>query len=69
MTESKPKAKPKFKPGNKPKPGITPSWVGRVPPLKPGNYADGLPIHEVGLNATKTGIVYRLHGNPPSAHE
>ena len=23
------------------------SWVGRVPPLAPGNYADGLPIHEV----------------------
>ena len=26
---------------------ITPSWVGRVPPLKPGQYADGLPIHQV----------------------
>jgi hypothetical protein len=23
----------------------------------------------IALNATKTGIVYRLHGNPPSAHE
>jgi hypothetical protein len=23
------------------------SWVGRVPPLKPGCYADGLPIHEL----------------------
>ncbi len=23
------------------------SWVGRVPALQPGNYADGLPIHEV----------------------
>ncbi len=25
----------------------TPSWVGRVPQLKPGLYADGLPIHQV----------------------
>src|ERR1700757_3832711 len=24
---------------------VTPSWVGRVPQLKPGRYADGLPIH------------------------
>ena len=24
---------------------VTPSWVGRVPPLKPGAYADGMPIH------------------------
>lgn len=27
-----------------PKEAITPSWVGRVPQLKPGNYADGMPI-------------------------
>jgi hypothetical protein len=26
---------------------LTPSWVGRVPQLKPGNYADGTPIHQV----------------------
>jgi hypothetical protein len=26
---------------------VTPSWVGRVPQLKPGQYADGLPIHKV----------------------
>lgn len=26
---------------------VTPSWVGRVPQLKPGNYVDGMPIHEV----------------------
>jgi hypothetical protein len=32
--------------GNHGKP-VTPSWVGRVPQLKPGNYADGLPIHQV----------------------
>ena len=24
---------------------VTPSWVGRVPKLKPGQYADGMPIH------------------------
>src|SRR5215469_13028381 len=24
---------------------VTPSWVGRVPLLKPGQYADGMPIH------------------------
>jgi hypothetical protein len=23
----------------------------------------------IALNATKTGVVYRLHGNPPSSHE
>jgi hypothetical protein len=26
---------------------LTPSWVGRVPQLKPGIYADGLPFHQV----------------------
>ena len=26
---------------------ITSSWVGRVPQLKPGTYADGMPIHRV----------------------
>ncbi len=26
---------------------VTPSWVGRVPQMKPGTYADGLPFHEV----------------------
>jgi hypothetical protein len=26
---------------------VTPSWVGRVPQLKPGVYADGMPIHHV----------------------
>ena len=25
----------------------TASWVGRVPHLKPGKYADGLPLHEI----------------------
>ena len=24
---------------------VTPSWVGRVPHLKPGQYADGMPLH------------------------
>jgi len=35
---------------NKPLPkkeAVTPSWVGRVPQLKPGTYADGMPIHQV----------------------
>jgi hypothetical protein len=26
---------------------VTPSWVGRVPRLKPGKHADGLPLHQV----------------------
>jgi hypothetical protein len=26
---------------------LTPSWVGRVPYLKPGAYADGMPLHQV----------------------
>ncbi|HUI84657.1 MAG TPA: hypothetical protein VL240_10560 [Candidatus Binatia bacterium] len=26
---------------------VTPSWVGRVPQLKLGTYADGMPIHQV----------------------
>jgi len=34
------KEEPKRKP-------LTRSWVGRVPELKPGRYADGMPIHQV----------------------
>ena len=30
---------------SKPKPAT--SWAGRIPQLKPGHYADGLPIHQV----------------------
>jgi hypothetical protein len=26
---------------------VTPSWVGRVPQLKPDHYADGMPLHQV----------------------
>jgi hypothetical protein len=26
---------------------LTPSWVGRVPQIKPGKYADGMPFHQV----------------------
>ena len=26
---------------------LTPSWIGRVPHLKPGAYADGMPLHQV----------------------
>jgi hypothetical protein len=31
----------------KTKAAVTPSWVGRIPHLKPGRYADGLPLHQV----------------------
>jgi hypothetical protein len=52
------KRKPPSKPLSKPerqlmaklessKPAVTPSWVGRIPPIKPGRYADGLPFHEI----------------------
>jgi hypothetical protein len=44
---------------------VTPSWVGRVPQLKQGRYADGY----INLGATKTATVYRLLGNPPKALE
>lgn len=27
--------------------GFKPTWAGRVPLIKPGNYADGLPFHEM----------------------
>ena len=37
-------AAPKKAPQSKNEP-VTPSWVGRVPHLKPGQYADGMPIH------------------------
>lgn len=26
---------------------LTPSWVGRVPYVRPGAYADGMPVHQV----------------------
>ena len=29
------------------KESTAPSWVGRVPQLKPGTYADGMPLHQV----------------------
>src|SRR6516164_5514415 len=35
----------KFLPKNRQ--ALTPSWVGRVPQLKPGRYADGMPIRQV----------------------
>ena len=33
--------------GPQQKKALTPSWVGRVPHLKPGAYADGMPLHQV----------------------
>ncbi|MGC1996019.1 MAG: hypothetical protein WA704_19050, partial [Pseudolabrys sp.] len=32
---------------------IKTSWAGRVPYLKPGRYADGMPLHEVEYLACK----------------
>lgn len=32
---------------------VTPSWVGRVPEIKPGIYSDGLPIHEINYLSFK----------------
>src|SRR5664279_3138774 len=32
-------------PPKKTRESVTPSWVGRVPQLKAGQYADGMPIH------------------------
>jgi hypothetical protein len=29
------------------------SWVGRIPQLRPGTYADGLPFHELDYLACK----------------
>ena len=47
--QERPKAKPPTKSESAPetKPPVTPSWVGRVPLVKPGVYDDGLPFHEV----------------------
>jgi hypothetical protein len=47
MTATATKPKPRSKTKAQTEPPATASWVGRVPALKPGNYADGLPIHEV----------------------
>jgi hypothetical protein len=44
-TEAAPSRKKPTKPPLKGREPVTPSWVGRVPQLKPGQYADGLPIH------------------------
>jgi len=43
----KPAITPAPTPAPKKHEAITPSWVGRVPQLKPGVYADGMPIHHV----------------------
>ena len=47
QTKSKSAAVKTAKKGPVPKAGPPASWVGRVPMLRPGNYADGLPIHDV----------------------
>ena len=47
--ESGSRARPKGAPKTPKKQTAAPaaSWVGRVPRLRPGTYADGLPIHEI----------------------
>jgi hypothetical protein len=46
-TATAPARIPSSKPEKTPAVAVTPSWVGRVPQLKPGTYADGMPIHHV----------------------
>ena len=54
-TESqlKTKAPPKTKPRLKDRPKVPPSWVGRIPQIKPGVYDDGLPFHQVNYLSCK----------------
>jgi hypothetical protein len=41
------------KPQAKFPPAVTASWVGRIPQIKQGRYADGLPYHEIGYLCCK----------------
>ena len=43
----------KFVPQDASKSEMKKSWAGRVPHLKPGKYADGMPLHEVEYLACK----------------
>ena len=45
--------KAKLAQGAQRKSEIKTSWAGRVPYLKPGRYADGMPLHEVEYLACK----------------
>jgi hypothetical protein len=45
VKEAPPKAANVSTPTTKARETVTPSWVGRVPQLRPGQYADGMPIH------------------------
>ena len=45
VKEAPPKETNVSSPSAKKREAVTPSWVGRVPQLKPGQYADGMPIH------------------------
>jgi hypothetical protein len=47
VKKGKPSPSKETKTSPKTKVMITPSWAGRVPLLKPGTYADGLPFHQV----------------------
>jgi hypothetical protein len=53
MKTAQPDAPKKAKPAAPERPVVTESWVGRVPQLKPGVYADGLPIHDIGYLCCK----------------
>jgi hypothetical protein len=41
------KPRPKTEPRPKTQPPVSTNWAGRVPQIKPGTYADGLPFHQV----------------------
>ena len=41
------KTRPKSTPQPKAEPQASTSWVGLVPQIKPGTYADGLPFHQI----------------------
>jgi len=47
MSTSQPSTPKKAKAAPAPNKPQTDSWVGRVPQIKPGLYADGLPIHQI----------------------
>ena len=47
MSTSQPSTPKKAKAAPAPSKPQTDSWVGRVPQIKPGLYADGLPIHQI----------------------
>ncbi len=53
MNKTAPRPAKKAPKPAKDQPPVTPSWVGRIPKIKPGQYADGLPIHQLGYLCCK----------------